>query len=44
MIVDEEAREIGRDELMALAPGVMHSVLALAPSDMLLTVHRMPEE
>jgi quercetin dioxygenase-like cupin family protein len=44
VIVDEEAREIGRDELMALAPGVMHSVLALAPSDMLLTVHRMPDD
>jgi len=44
VIVDEESREIGRDELMALAPGVMHSVLAMAPSDMLLTVHRLPEE
>ena len=44
VIVDEEAREISRDEIMALAPGVLHSVLALAPSDMLLTVHRMPED
>lgn len=44
VIVEDEAREIGRDEIMALAPGVMHSVLALAPSDMLLTVHRMPED
>ena len=44
VIVDDEAREVGRDEIMALAPGVLHSVLALAPSDMLLTVHRMPED
>ena len=44
VIVEDEAREIGRDEIMALAPGVMHSVLALTPSDMLLTVHRMPED
>ena len=44
VIADDEAHEIGRDEILALAPGVMHSVLALAPSDMLLTVHRIPEE
>ncbi len=44
VIVDEDAREIGRDELMALAPGVLHSVVALTPTDMLLTVHRMPED
>jgi quercetin dioxygenase-like cupin family protein len=44
VIADDEAREIGRDEIMALAPGVMHSVLALAPSDMLLTVHRLPDD
>ena len=44
VIVDEEAREISRDEIMALAPGVLHSVLALAPSDMLLTVHRVSDD
>ena len=44
VIVDDDAREISRDELLALAPGVMHSVLALTPSDMLLTVHRLPDD
>ena len=44
VIVDDEAREVGRDEIMALTPGVLHSVLALAPSDMLLTVHRLPTD
>jgi len=44
VIVDDEAREMGADEIMALAPGVMHSVEALAPSDMLLTVHRLPDD
>ena len=39
VVVDEEAREVGPDELMALAPGVPHSVVALRPTDMLLTVH-----
>jgi hypothetical protein len=29
-------------ELMALAPGLAHSVRALAPSELLLTVHRLP--
>lgn len=41
VVVDEEAREVGSGELVALAPGVPHSVLALEPSEMLLTVHRM---
>jgi quercetin dioxygenase-like cupin family protein len=41
VVVEEEAREVGPDELMALAPGVPHSVLALEPTDMLLTVHRV---
>jgi len=44
VVVEDEARDVGPDELMALAPGVMHSVLALAPSDMLLTVHRLPDD
>ncbi len=42
MVVDEDAREVTTDELMALAPGVLYSMLALAPSEMLLTVHRVP--
>jgi quercetin dioxygenase-like cupin family protein len=44
VIVEEEVQEIGRDELLALAPGVMHSVEALIPTDMLLTVHRVPAD
>jgi len=42
VVVDDEARTVGQGELMALAPGVLHSVQALAPSEMLLTVHRLP--
>lgn len=42
VVVDEDAREVTTDELMALAPGVLYSMLALAPSEMLLTVHRVP--
>lgn len=41
VVVEDEAREVGRDELMALAPGVPHSVTALEQTDMLLTVHRV---
>ena len=41
VVVDEESRAVGQGELMALAPGVPHSLLALAPSEMLLTVHRL---
>ena len=44
VIVEDDAREIGRDELMALAPGVLHSVVALMPTDMLLTVHRVSDD
>jgi len=44
VIVEDDAREIGRDELMALAPGVLHSVVALRPTDMLLTVHRVSDD
>lgn len=44
VVVDEESRAVGAGELMALAPGVPHSLLALAPSEMLLTVHRMPAD
>jgi quercetin dioxygenase-like cupin family protein len=44
VVVDEESRAVGAGELMALAPGVPHSLLALAPSEMLLTVHRLPAD
>lgn len=42
VVVEEESRQVGPEELMALAPGVPHSVLALEASDLLLTVHRIP--
>jgi len=40
VIVDEEAYELTAGRLLALAPNTRHTVLALAPSDMLLTVHK----
>jgi quercetin dioxygenase-like cupin family protein len=42
VVADEEARVVASGELMALAPGVPYSVRALAPSEMLLTVHLLP--
>lgn len=44
VMVGEEHREVGAGELLALAPGLTHSVRALLPSEMLLTVHRLPEQ
>ena len=44
IVVDEEAHEMASGALMELAPGLPHSVLALAPSELLLTVHRLPTE
>lgn len=44
VIAEDEPHELGPGELVALDPGVMHSVRALAPSEMLLTVHRLPAE
>ncbi len=44
VVVDEEAREAGGGELVALAPGVPLSLQALAPSEVLLTVHQMPAD
>ncbi len=44
VVVDEEGREMGPGELLALAPGIPHSVRAIVPSEMLLTVHRLPTE
>lgn len=37
--VGTQAHELGAGQLVALAPGVPHSVRALSPSEMLLTVH-----
>jgi quercetin dioxygenase-like cupin family protein len=42
--VDEEARELGASALLALAPGVPHSLRALVATEMLLTIHRRPVE
>ncbi len=39
---DEETHEMGAGSVLALAPGMPHSVRALEPSDMLLTVHQLP--
>ncbi len=44
VIADEEPHELGPGELVALDPAVPHSVRALAPSEMLLTVHRIPAD
>ena len=44
VIADDEPHELGAGELVALDPGVPHSIRALAPSEMLLTVHRLPSE
>lgn len=40
VIVDEDAFELTAGRLLALAPSTRHTVLALEPSDMLLTVHK----
>lgn len=42
VVADEEVRELGAGGLLALAPGIPHTVRALAPSEMLLTVHHLP--
>jgi len=44
VIAEEEPHELGPGELVALAPGVLHSVRAIEASEMLLTVHRLPPE
>jgi quercetin dioxygenase-like cupin family protein len=36
----DAVREIGPGELIALAPGIPHSVRALAASDLLVSVHK----
>ena len=42
VVVNDESRELAAGDLLALAPGLPHSVRALASSDMLLTVHLLP--
>jgi quercetin dioxygenase-like cupin family protein len=44
VVLDEEARDVASGELLALAPGVLHSVRAKVPSEILLTVHRLAVE
>lgn len=38
--VGDQTHELGAGQLVALGPGVPHTVRALSPSEMLLTVHR----
>ncbi len=40
VVVGDERHDLGAGNLLALAPGLSHSVRALAPGEMLLTVHR----
>ena len=39
---DEASRELGAGALLALVPGLPHSVRALVATEMLLTIHRRP--
>jgi len=43
IIAEDEAHTLGPGELVALAPGVPHTVRAEIASEMLLTVHRMAD-
>lgn len=42
--VADQTHELGAGQLVALGPGVPHTVRALSPSEMLLTVHRSERE
>ncbi len=42
--VDAATHVLGVGQLLTLAPGVLHSLSANTPVDMLLTVHRIPTE
>jgi quercetin dioxygenase-like cupin family protein len=44
ILAEDEGHELKAGELMALAPGISHSVRAVAPSEMLLTVHLLPDD
>jgi quercetin dioxygenase-like cupin family protein len=43
VVVDEEAYDLTAGRLLALAPGIPHTVRALEPSDLLLTVYKAPD-
>jgi len=43
VVADDEAHTLGPDQVLALAPGVPHTVRAETASEMLLTVHRMAD-
>jgi len=43
VVADDEAHQLGPGQLLALAPGVPHTVRAEVASEMLLTVHRMAD-
>ena len=37
----DDGRDLGPGSLMALAPGLLHSVRAVVASEMLLTIHKV---
>jgi len=43
VVVEEEAHRLGPGQMVALAPGVSHTVRAEVASEMLLTVHRLAD-
>jgi quercetin dioxygenase-like cupin family protein len=43
VVADDEAHTLGPGQVLALAPGVPHTVRAEIASEMLLTVHRMAD-
>lgn len=43
VVADDEAHTLGPGQLLALAPGVAHTVRAEIASEMLMTVHRMAD-
>lgn len=43
VVADDEAHTLGPGQVLALAPGVPHTVRAEVASEMLLTVHRMAD-
>jgi hypothetical protein len=40
VLADGEPHELGPGQLMAVAPGLPHSIRAVLPSEMLLTIHQ----
>lgn len=43
VVAEEEAYDLTPGQVIALAPAIRHTVRALEPSEMLLSVHRMAE-